>query len=83
MIYAWLYYKNSDLVPVSAGNISFQNMKEFFLPVKISGCEILNQTVLEEFERLLKQLLEDMSSDENVFMHTEESSKGKFCEYCV
>ena len=83
MIYAWLYYKNSGLVPVSAGNISFQNMKEFFLPVKIAGSEILNQAVLEEFESILKVLLEDMLSAENVFVHAEESTKGKYCEYCV
>ena len=83
MIYAWLYYKNSVLVPVSAGNISFQNMKEFFLPVKIAGSEILNQAVLEEFESILKVLLEDMLSAENVFVHAEESTKVKYCEYCV
>lgn len=83
MVYAWLYYRETGVVPLMAGNISFQNMKDFFIPVKIGGRAVLSEEVMLDFEVLLKDILSNMTSDESKFFHYEDSKKGKYCTYCI
>lgn len=79
MFYAYLYYKNTGIIPASVGNISFRNMKSWYLPLQINGDTTVTESDLKDFEDFLIGVFSEMIQGEVLFAHNE---KAKYCQFC-
>lgn len=84
LMYAYLYIKNRPEFlnkKVIAGNYSLKNLKNGFLPLAEdkNNVRYINKDLLDEFEIILKQILQSILN--NDFVRTTDIQRCKWCEY--
>ena len=84
LMYAYLYLKNHPEAldkEVVAGDYSLKNLKDGFLLLSVDKNNIryINQELLNEFEYILKDILQTILN--NDFVKTTDLQRCKWCEY--
>ena len=81
LMYAWLFAKNNPnhSRPIVSGIISFRELNAGLKTVKILGSEILTNEYLQQFELVLKAILQEIYDPLVPFTKT---ADHKACEYC-
>ncbi|WP_454244615.1 PD-(D/E)XK nuclease family protein [Psychroflexus sp. MBR-150] len=60
LFYTLVYSKNFDVEIMKAGIISFKNLNQWFMPLTYDGKNSIDQTILDEFENYLAQLIDEI-----------------------
>lgn len=82
LMYAWLYIKGKDLnAEVESGLISFRKLKEGTILLTTPEGSLISNNNIAEFEIQLKQLTEEILSEQTVFHQTEDSTMCRFCTF--
>ena len=68
MTYAWLYFSYSNTENLEACIVSFPRMSSGFIPLNISGKNILDAEIMEVFEAELKRFFREMLNSDNPFV---------------
>ncbi len=81
LMYAYMYQKMNPSITenIISGIITFRELSIGLKTVKVNNSELLNTSVLNEFEMQLKQLLKDIFDPSLPFLQTTELAN---CEYC-
>lgn len=80
MTYAWMYRgEHNHSGPLQAGNISMRNLEPWLLSVKWGNAQVLLPEQTDEFEDILRQLLEEMFDTSKPFRHAD---KARYCVFC-
>lgn len=77
--YAWLYFKQNQVIPNEVGNISFRKLKSGFIPLMIENSTQITENMMEEFEGLLDEIVAEINDPERIIVHNE---KSLYCDYC-
>ncbi|MGC6429351.1 MAG: PD-(D/E)XK nuclease family protein [Flavobacteriales bacterium] len=84
MIYSLLYFKNNFSSNFVAGNFSFRNLNEGFLSLRYKKEKeplVISSQELEEFEKELIALVEEIISDKLIFSQTDDLEVCKWCDF--
>ncbi len=82
MMYALMYRKSiSDKKPVCSGIFSTRNSKTPFTPLIVDGSEIIADDAIEEFEKGLKLMLEEIFNPDIDFVQTPNLINCSYCDY--
>lgn len=82
LTYSWLSQQGSNMPEgkaLEAGIISFRRLKQGILPLRIGGSQAIERESLEEFERQLMMLSEEILDPHLLFEHRK---AAKYCAYC-
>ncbi|MBA3706990.1 MAG: PD-(D/E)XK nuclease family protein, partial [Bacteroidetes bacterium] len=81
LMYAFMYQRMNPNITenIQSGIITFRELSVGLKTVKVNNNELLNDTILNEFELQLKQLLKDIFDPAIPFSQTSELAN---CEYC-
>jgi hypothetical protein len=60
LFYALMFAKNNTTKELQAGIISLKNLDKWFMPVKKGNQTLVDETILEEFQDILCELLEEI-----------------------
>ncbi|MDB9787743.1 PD-(D/E)XK nuclease family protein [Flavobacteriaceae bacterium] len=73
MCYAWMYYRSNNLKKISAGIISFRNLSNGLMALKIkdSKSDLIEGTSIDRFEEELKSLIKEIMDPEIDFIDSE------------
>jgi len=80
LTYQYLYHgKEADQLDISSGLISFRNLNNYYMPLKIEdkACS----TPIAAFEEQLKKMFTQLFAPDNAFRQTEEVDKCGYCPY--
>ena len=82
LMYAFLYQKMNPAITenILSGIITFRELSAGLKTVKANGSELLNTTILNEFEFQLQKLMSDIFNPDLPFKQTTEIEN---CEYCA
>ena len=82
LMYAWMYQKMNPAIKdnMVSGIITFRELSAGLKTVKINNNDLLNVSVLNEFEEQLKLLLSEIFNPEIEFKQTDNLNN---CEYCT
>jgi RecB family exonuclease len=80
--YAWLYQKMNPVIKenIVSGIITFRELSAGLKTVKARQSEQLSETVLDEFEKQLQELLEEIYDPERPFR---QAADAENCMYCA
>lgn len=81
MMYALMYSRSHavDNTEITSGIISFRTLSSGYMPFGMKKSKIIDAEVLDEFESLLIQLLNEILDINTSFKHTPDA---KWCEFC-
>lgn len=81
LMYAYLFAKENsiDNFELKSGIISFRVLSEKFMPFVFGKNDVINTQTLEEFEHLLRDLIQEIKNPDIPFAHKREA---KYCKYC-
>ena len=81
MMYALMYSRSYtiDNTEITSGIISFRTLSSGYMPFGMKKSKIIDAEVLDEFETLLIQLLNEILDINTSFKHTPDA---KWCEFC-
>lgn len=81
LMYAWMYQKMNPAITenIVSGIITFRELSAGLKTVKATGSDLLNTSILNEFEIQLSLLLAEIVDPEKPFTQTTEIDN---CEYC-
>jgi RecB family exonuclease len=82
LMYALMYQKMNPAITnnLLSGIISFRSLSEGLKTVKVNKAEVLNTSILNEFEEQVKQILADIFDPSIPFIQTTELDN---CTYCL
>lgn len=82
LMYALMYQKlfPEDQQPLRSGIVSFRNLKEKLMNVKVNLSDEITPDLLQEFELHLIHLIQDIYDKELPFEHNPDSKWCQFCE---
>lgn len=79
--YYYLYKKNNlTNKDLSSGVVSLRNLKSGFLPIIIGGQQIINEDLINEFEKHLINLIFKIKDTKYPFSHLNRKEKCIFCD---
>lgn len=84
MMYSYLFSKNRSASNFISGNFSFKNIKSGFIPMKKDKSKnplLITDDELNEFENQLKQILLDITDNNQSFCQTEDLDVCKWCDF--
>jgi len=82
LLYAWLYTRNKPFTfPILSGIIGFRQHKSGLSTVKINGSDAITKEVLNDFEQVLAQVLEEIFNPEIPFTQTTDKKVCVYCDY--
>jgi hypothetical protein len=81
-MYAWMYQKMNPAIldNMVSGIITFRELSAGLKTVKINNNDLLNVSILSEFEEQLQMLLSEIFNPEIEFKQTDDLNN---CEYCA
>ena len=81
LFYAYLYSKEHHIssFELNSGIIALKKTKEVYVPFSMNKSEKITTEILDEFEQLLIQILEDILNPELPFEHKKDAT---YCLYC-
>lgn len=83
LMYAFLYQKNNAIITdnMISGIITFQKLSAGLKTVKINNNDILNSAILQDFEKQLYVLIDDIFNPEIPFTKTPILENCEFCAF--
>lgn len=82
MMYAWLYLQSKDRAAVvQPGIISFRKNRKGFMHLETPSGQVVTEKGLEDFEKVLMKITQQILSPETVFSQTENVQMCRNCEF--
>lgn len=83
MMYAWLYHNNKESIdaPIASGLFALRNLGSDFMSAQFNGKKQFNEDSLNDFEKVLSDILTDILDPTKPFAPKEKPS-SQSCPYC-
>ncbi len=71
LFYAYMYSKDKNISDLKAGIISFKNLNPWFMPLKFQKSDIIDKNILNNFEEVLGELIDEILNPDIAFVEKE------------